>query len=85
MNLQGAIIHVYQSYLTTKSFNLKKYLRINVLGSILWPLHSFQSLCCHDAKKKKKNALETRRSSLFVGFGYDPGEGKEGVERLDMI
>ena len=64
-NLQGAIIHVYQSYLTTKSFNLKKYLRINVLGSILWPLHSFQSLCCHDALASDQISLFLHLSQLL--------------------
>ena len=34
--------------------------------------------------KLKKNALETRRSSLFVGFWYDAAESKGGVEHFDM-
>ena len=53
------------------------YLKLKKM--IITQLYSYIKL------KLKKNALETRRSSFFVGFWYDAGEGKGGVERLDVI
>jgi len=50
-----------------------------------WGAIAFSQLYSNVKLKLKKNALETRRSSLFVGFGYDAGAGKGGVEHLDMI